>query len=387
MSSAHDSTLTKWTQALQILAICAAGVWALWIFSVSVLPRLGPNFSGKLLLESEWSAQKETCLFGVTIDITNNSVLKKRITSVDYYGSWEPLPEAPMSGQFTLIEFDPQLSAENELGSHRLRESPLVDIYPPQATSGDGFQIFSEPTPGEALYIYVRIWNGHQEVGYWYDWIEACEPPREKGKHLAESSRRGGPIAKSHEEGLTLVLQDRAGDSKGAYINSAYPKKNWGTSPSLIAAAWTYGGKEGTGRSLIDFDLSQIPNGAELTSARLSLHYDPTSGHEGHSTMSGKNSAYLQRITTLWSVEHVTWDTQPSATTQSQIHLPGSSTRNQNYLDIDVLPLVRDMLEEPRESFGFMLRLKEERHYRSLVFASSNNSNRELHPRLVITYK
>ncbi|MDA3816648.1 MAG: DNRLRE domain-containing protein, partial [Prolixibacteraceae bacterium] len=113
--------------------------------------------------------------------------------------------------------------------------------------------------------------------------------------------------------------------------------------------------------------------------------YDsPANG--SHSTMDGSNEAILCRITSPWEENTVTWNNQPSVTTQNQVILPESNSSNQDYLYIDVTNLVMDMLDDPDNSHGFLLKLVIEEHYRSLIFASSDNDNPALHPKLEIYY-
>jgi len=44
------------------------------------------------------------------------------------------------------------------------------------------------------------------------------------------------------------------------------------------------------------------------------------------------------------------------------------------------------MKNNPDQSFGFLLKLETESYYRSLIFASSDNTDPTLHPKLEITY-
>lgn len=54
--------------------------------------------------------------------------------------------------------------------------------------------------------------------------------------------------------------------------------------------------------------------------------------------------------------------------------------------EIDVETLVEDMILSPEEGFGFMFRLVNEDTYNSLLFASSDNADATLHPKLLIVY-
>ncbi|NOX46638.1 MAG: DNRLRE domain-containing protein [Chlorobi bacterium] len=182
----------------------------------------------------------------------------------------------------------------------------------------------------------------------------------------------------------TIVIQPGASEGKDAMVRSLFPYQNWGTDESLFAAAWTYDDDFGITRPLFDFDLSVIPDSSEILQASLSLYYDPECGHEGHS---GENEAYLLRVTGFWEESAVDWNNQPTTSTENQVLLPASSYYNQDYLDIDVTDLVKDMISEPDNSYGFLIRHVVEVQYRSLIFASSDHPNENLHPKLEITYQ
>lgn len=184
-----------------------------------------------------------------------------------------------------------------------------------------------------------------------------------------------------------LILQPGSELGKDATISKIdpnIPKMN-GLYPEFNANAWTKNGVFDCYRSLIDFDLSSIPAGAQITNATLYLYWNPTTSNAGHSTLSGSNSAVVQRITSDWNESTVTWNTQPTVTTINQVLLPASSSETQNY-EINITSLVQDYHNSPSESFGFMLRLQTEAYYRSIVFASSDNSDSNLHPKLVVNY-
>jgi hypothetical protein len=59
----------------------------------------------------------------------------------------------------------------------------------------------------------------------------------------------------------------------------------------------------------------------------------------------------------------------------------------QDYIDIDVTELVKDIYENPEESHGFMLRLKYEYDYRRMFFATSDVGDPQKRPKLDIFYK
>lgn len=184
----------------------------------------------------------------------------------------------------------------------------------------------------------------------------------------------------------TIVLSSQNKGIEDVYINSAFPDSNWDSTQSIIVAAWTYGGIPGVGVTLFKVDFSLMPKDVELLSATLDLYHDPSSGHVGHSTRSGSNSALLQKLSSGWEPESVTWNSLPSSLERSQILLAESTTAFENYLDIDVFSLINDLIRRRNENFGFLLKPVIETPYRSLVFASVDHPMSELHPTLTITF-
>ncbi len=184
----------------------------------------------------------------------------------------------------------------------------------------------------------------------------------------------------------TITIQPGPADGKDAQLRIQYPDTTSGIQPDFKAIIWTCFGNPCGSRGLIEFDLSAIPQDAIINNASLSLYHNPTSADPGHSTLSGSNACWLRRVTSYWSEDSVTWNTQPSTTQMNQVSLPASTYDTVDYPDIDVTQLIQDMLMYPDSSFGFMLLLQTEEPYRSLLFASSDHLDSCLWPKLEITY-
>lgn len=180
---------------------------------------------------------------------------------------------------------------------------------------------------------------------------------------------------------IQIILKPGPEEGKDAYVNSWYERHD--STQSFIAAAWTYNGIEGVGRSFIQFDLPQLPDTITNFQARLNLYYDSTSGHVGHG---GDNTCRLERIIEDWTESGVMWYHQPAVTSENAIILPTSVTEDQDYPDIDVTNLVKDMYAHPDSSFGFRLSLITEEIYRSMILASSDHSDTNLWPSLILSY-
>ena len=189
----------------------------------------------------------------------------------------------------------------------------------------------------------------------------------------------------------TVVLTPNADAAEGFHDNFGSAGNNYGTVDNE-QAMWQPGASGGINgsRTVINFDLSSIPNGTTITSAKLNLYGHGSFGSSGQAATvgdCGTNSCYLQRITSAWNELTTTWNTQPTTSVQNEVTLAQSTSVSQDYLNIDVTQLVQDMLDNPTQSFGFELRLVDESlPFRALDFCSREYSDSSKHPLLSITY-
>ena len=184
-------------------------------------------------------------------------------------------------------------------------------------------------------------------------------------------------------KGQTITLQPAAAAGKDALLSDLSSTTNYGNHIDFASIAWTNGGTPVTGRSLVEFDLSGIPAGAIINSAKLSLYAYNSPSNGSHSSLSGSNESLIQRVTSSWAENTVTWATQPSTTTSNQVSIGPANTIT-DFIDIDVTAMVEDMLSFGNN--GFMIRLATESYYRRMIFGSSDNTNSALRPKLVISY-
>jgi len=119
--------------------------------------------------------------------------------------------------------------------------------------------------------------------------------------------------------------------------------------------------------------MSVIPANATLVSATLGLHANPNPVTIPTANYGSNNAFLIQRVTSPWSESTVTWNTQPTTTTQNEVLVPQSTSSGQSYLNLDVTALVNDMRNDPQNSFGFMMRLVNEIPYNGRDFASSDH--------------
>lgn len=183
-----------------------------------------------------------------------------------------------------------------------------------------------------------------------------------------------------------IVLQPGPAEGKDAKVWSLSPNTNYADHPILKANAWTWSSTFGKERSYFEFDLSEIPEQANIISANLSLYYHYLSGNP-EQTHSGNNECLIQRVTSSWDESSIIWNNQPSITSLHNVTMAASSNPQQSYSDIDVTALVIDMLADPENSFGFEFQIKTEEIYRRMAFATSDHPDADKHPKLVITYE
>jgi PKD repeat protein len=182
----------------------------------------------------------------------------------------------------------------------------------------------------------------------------------------------------------TITLQT---GPEGRYANlwSYHPGNNYGHTELFHTMGWTYWGETGAIRSLMDFDLSQIPPDAIITEAKLSLYYLNTQPNPDIEP--GENESYLQLITSPWDEETVTWNDPPLTTEEDQVYLRRSTEPEQDYPDIDVTTVISKLFYEPENYHGLMLRLINEYPYACMLFASGDCNSVELRPKLEIIYR
>lgn len=181
-----------------------------------------------------------------------------------------------------------------------------------------------------------------------------------------------------------IDLQPGPAEGQDARIFNLDALANYGSDVDLIASQLDYSGEPGTTRSVIKFNLPFLPKEAHVVDARLSLYYNHESQTPGQL---GDNAAYLRRLIVPWDESTVVWAQQPVYTNENEVLIPASSFPDQDYIDINVTELVKDMFEFPSTSHGFMFMLQNETGVgKAMKFYSSDATVAEKRPRLVIVY-
>ncbi len=183
---------------------------------------------------------------------------------------------------------------------------------------------------------------------------------------------------------ITIVPNAATGKDAMIELRNSTVNSNFGNNVDFATWSWTLTGEPTITRSLIEFQLPTLPQGATMTSAKLSLKCNTTSSIP--QLHSGANSSILKRITGTWNESTVTWNNQPSATNNNQVFLNASTSNNQDYNDIEIIGLVNDAKAANQTAIGLSLSLVDENDYRSLIFASSDHVDAAKRPSLKICF-
>ena len=139
-----------------------------------------------------------------------------------------------------------------------------------------------------------------------------------------------------------LVLQPGPDEGKDAMLSRSLPANNYGKFPFFEATSVseaTSDVQHKLTRSLIEFDLNQLPKSATIKKAMLTLYYPqyyyedtvypvnyPTDAQTGADTNTKPWSvdylAVLQRVISPWQEHEVTWESQPKTTEENQVFIP-----------------------------------------------------------------
>ena len=186
-----------------------------------------------------------------------------------------------------------------------------------------------------------------------------------------------------------LTLQPDSVSGKDAFVHTMYPDNNFGKRDMLESLAWKFSDPQIILRSYFDFETSSLPMGTKIVKATLSLYEFHTSivPSGGHYHEYGTNASCIQRVTSPWSEDVISWNNQPTYTNMNKQTLQQDTVFNQDYPSIDMTALMQDVVNLPvNQRYGFMLSLINETGFRAMIFGSSDTVDPTKRPKLVVLY-
>jgi hypothetical protein len=191
----------------------------------------------------------------------------------------------------------------------------------------------------------------------------------------------------------TLTLQPGPDAGKDAMVSNLEPDKNFGdykyfeatflSEPVLTVMR--------SNRSMIWFDLNQLPKSAIIKKVILTLRYDipiPWDLNVFPTATPGSNlwyGAVLQQVIEPWEEGKVTWNTQPKSTELNQVFL-SPFIKNANAIEIDVTRLYLNPAANALPNYGMLFRLFPTEKFPGFRFASSDYPDVLMRPRLIVYY-
>ena len=197
-----------------------------------------------------------------------------------------------------------------------------------------------------------------------------------------------------------LVLQPGPDKGKDAMITDLDPEKNFGDHKyfettylpdSLLDCMRTT-------RSLIWFDLNELPKSAVIHRVILRLFYDAPVPWDSTVFVTDSSQVtpscpwyggVLQRIIEPWDEHKVTWKTQPKTSTVDQVYISPFRpyVANCNFINVDVTQLFLPTDEcDCGPNHGMLFRLWPEEKFPGFRFASSDYPVKNMRPELIILY-
>jgi len=130
-----------------------------------------------------------------------------------------------------------------------------------------------------------------------------------------------------------------------AYVAQAKPTTNYGADPDLLVSLLNNATAPLSTRSLLQWDLSAIPQGSSIERATLELFQ----------TTGTTSSVVIGRVLSAWKDATITWNLQPRSATYYEGWMPPSTAGT--YIMHDVTPLVDDWINTPDKTPNFGLSL------------------------------
>ena len=178
------------------------------------------------------------------------------------------------------------------------------------------------------------------------------------------------------------------GGCRDAYIQAGNATTNYGAIERMRVTGYADGGATNVQRGLVRFDLSSIPTGTTITSAKLWLYsYDATSSQGS----SGYYGAYP--LTRDWTETGATWNSAGGAIWTTPGGDFGSTadgtvakqTGSGVWYVIDLTSRIQQCINSSCNNYGWVIKLTDENLHSQDSFYQSDTSNASYRPKLVIS--
>ncbi|MEP6683073.1 MAG: DNRLRE domain-containing protein [Parafilimonas sp.] len=193
------------------------------------------------------------------------------------------------------------------------------------------------------------------------------------------------------KEASNLKLTLRPGPKHGQDVyfdkDQGVESDNLNYVPELCANSWTINGSLYRSGFYIRFDsLMLVPSGSHVVSAKLYL-YGLSNSLSTPQGDNGDNACYVDRVISEWDQSTLTYLNRPKNSIDHSVTMAASTSQWNYNAVVDVTSYVSYFVEKPSENYGFYIHLIDQAQYRSMVFGSSEQSDKNFRPKLVVTYQ
>lgn len=178
-----------------------------------------------------------------------------------------------------------------------------------------------------------------------------------------------------------LIIQPDGNNVEDAVVCKFLPFQNFAEEENIHLYSAKQGDSINVNRVILNF--KEIPKNVRIDSAYLHLKFNKTSiiGKENY----GENGFVVQRIISPWTESDVNWANAPVITENNQV-FAGITRLSKNPSRINVTRLVQDISDDRDNSYGFLLKLINEKNSSILILASTNHKDKDLRPQLKVYY-
>ncbi len=144
-----------------------------------------------------------------------------------------------------------------------------------------------------------------------------------------------------------------------------------------------------TNRSLISFNMNEVPKSAKIEKVMLVLYFDKPLGWDSifNREYFAWFGAVLQKITEPWDENAVTWNNQPATTEVNQVYVSPQPQLSTNIRSYDVTALYTPSADgNVAPGYGMMFRLYPSPQFAGFRFASSDYPVAEMRPELRVYF-
>ncbi|HUV01487.1 MAG TPA: DNRLRE domain-containing protein [Bacteroidales bacterium] len=239
---------------------------------------------------------------------------------------------------------------------------------------------------GSPGYYFIIEKEGYMPQKYWFS-----------ARELMASTRDNPLVLKipwDSNQWRKFVFQPGPEGGKDAMISNLEPDKNFGdhkyfeatflSEPVLTVMR--------SNRSLIWFNLGQLPKSAVIKKVTMQLFYDrpvPFDLSYLHNTDPSTGivrfGGVLQQIVEPWEEVKVTWNSQPKTIEANQVFI-SPFVRNVNFIEVDVTSLYVPVQEIAAPNYGMFFKLWPTDRFPGFRFTSSDYPDATMRPKLTVYY-